>query len=487
MIPKKLRSRIHSLSKKAYKIIRSVNKNGVLVALLIAGTLMGGFITYLIVQDQSYHNKIYPGIYVDNHNVGGKTKEDVINLYKPVEANLHKVNVAVFYNKEQIATISAEQLKLNTNVQDVAEQAYLVGRSTHFPSNLKQKLLLLTGLNTYQFKPVVQYDKKPFDQFIRQTAESYDRAPRNAKFSFQDDKVVTFEDSKSGSQINKEDFFNEINKAMDEVKKNPTSKNLTKKIVLKEEEIQPDITLADANSFGIEELIGEGKSDYSGSSEDRVYNLSLAASKFHGVLIPPGEEFSFNKIVGDISTNTGYRPAYIIQNGKTVLGDGGGVCQVSTTAFRAALNTGLPITERHAHAYRVAYYENDSKPGFDATIYTPSVDLRFKNDTLKHMLVQIENDRENRLLYFRFYGKKDNRRVELSEPVVWDVAPPPPDKHEDDPNLPNGQIKQIDFAAWGAKSKFTYKVIREGQILIDEEYVSAYRPWQAVFLVGKGG
>lgn len=247
--------------------------------------------------------------------------------------------------------------------------------------------------------------------------------------------------------------------------------------------IEPEITLAKANKHGIEELIAEGKSDYSHSIPSRIHNVILAASKFNGVLVPKGEEFSFNSVIGDISSSTGYQPAYVIQNGRTVLGDGGGVCQVSTTAFRAALNAGLPITERSAHAYRVSYYENDSQPGFDATIYVPTVDFKFKNDTPASILIMTEVDEENMILTFKFYGKKDDRQVELSPVTIWDVAPAPEPLYEDDPTLAKDQVRQVDYAASGAKAKFTYKVIK-GEEVHEETFTSIYRPWRAVFLRG---
>src|SRR5205085_743367 len=128
-----------------------------------------------------------------------------------------------------------------------------------------------------------------------------------------------------------------------------------------------------------------------------------------GVLIAPGQVFSFSKAIGEVSSFTGYKQAYVIENGKTVLGDGGGVCQVSTTLFRAALNAGLPIVERHPHAYRVQYYEEDSGPGIDAAVYVPSVDLKFKNDTGHHILIQAYADVENLRLTFDLYGANDGR------------------------------------------------------------------------------
>ncbi|OGK34911.1 hypothetical protein A3F58_03750 [Candidatus Roizmanbacteria bacterium RIFCSPHIGHO2_12_FULL_37_9b] len=202
-------------------------------------------------------------------------------------------------------------------------------------------------------------------------------------------------------------------------------------------------------------------------------------------MIPKGSVFSFNDTVGDISSLTGYKPAYIIKSGKTVLGDGGGVCQVSTTLFRAALNAGLPILERTAHAYRVGYYENDSKPGFDATVFAPNPDLKIKNDSPASILIQTEVDQVNNLLYFRFYGKKDQRKIEISQVTVYDVVPPLPEIRQDDPTLKKGVIKQVDFPAWGAKAVFNYKVSNDDKVLFEKKFFSNYRPWQAVYLVGQ--
>jgi vancomycin resistance protein YoaR len=248
--------------------------------------------------------------------------------------------------------------------------------------------------------------------------------------------------------------------------------------------IKPEFTLSTANDFGIIEKIGQGQSDYSGSISERIHNIILASSKFHGILIPKDEIFSFNKTVGDISALTGYKPAYIIKNGRTVLGDGGGVCQVSTTLFRAAINTGLPIIERVSHAYRVHYYENDGKPGFDATVFNPSADLKFKNDTSAYILIQTEIDKTNNILTFMLYGKKDNRIAQISDAKVWDVLPPPEPLYQDDPTLKKGITKQIDWSSWGAKAIFHYKVEKEGKTIADQDFFSQYRPWQAVFLVG---
>ena len=149
----------------------------------------------------------------------------------------------------------------------------------------------------------------------------------------------------------------------------------------------------------------------------------------------------------------------------------------------AAFNAGLPIVVRHAHAYRVSYYENDSQPGFDATVFAPSVDLKIKNDTGNYILIQTEVDKNNRLLFFKLYGKKDGRCPEISNLLLWDVSSPPPAVYQDDPTLKRGVVKQIDFPAWGGKASFNYKVYKEEKPVIDTKFYSSYKPWQAVYLV----
>ncbi len=198
----------------------------------------------------------------------------------------------------------------------------------------------------------------------------------------------------------------------------------------------------------------------------------------------PGEEFSFNKAVGDISRATGYQQAYIISGGRTVLGDGGGVCQVSTTTFRAAMDAGLPITERKAHAYRVGYYEQDSAPGVDATVFSPTADLKFLNDTGNYILIQEMVDTKNLSMKVEIYGTSDGRKSTITKPRISSQLPPPPTLYVDDPTLPAGTLKQVDWSAWGAKVAFDYKVEKNGVVTYEKTFVSSYQPWQAIYMRG---
>jgi len=317
--------------------------------------------------------------------------------------------------------------------------------------------------------------------WVEELATTLNRLPQNAFFRFEgEEKVEEFRPPKLGIKVKNDELTKTL--LMEFLKLEKSSQNVEVKVPTLE--TAPTITLADVNKLGIKELVGRGTSDFSGSIPNRVFNVGLAASAMNGILVAPDEIFSFVKYIGDISASTGYKPAYVIKEGRTVLGDGGGVCQVSTTLFRAILDAGLPIIERTAHAYRVHYYENDKQPGFDATVFSPTVDFKFKNDTGNYLLIQTIFDAKKNSLVFELYGTRDGRVVTLSKARVWDVSPPPPDLYQDDPSLNKGVVRQVDWSAWGAKSAFDWKVTRNGEVLQERTFYSNYRPWQAVFLRG---
>jgi vancomycin resistance protein YoaR len=247
---------------------------------------------------------------------------------------------------------------------------------------------------------------------------------------------------------------------------------------------EPAIKTENVNGLGIKELLGKGESTFHGSIASRKHNIALTAGRLNGILVAPSEIFSFNQAVGDISAATGYQTAYIIKDGRTMLGDGGGVCQDSTTMFRAILNAGLPIIERHPHSYRVTYYEQNAPPGLDATVYAPSVDLKFKNDTPGYILIQTKVDINKNYLVVELYGSSDGRKATVSNVRLWAQVPPPADLYQDDPTLAAGVIKQVDWKAWGAKAAFDWKVVRNNEVLQEKTFYSNYQPWQAVYLRG---
>ena len=246
---------------------------------------------------------------------------------------------------------------------------------------------------------------------------SINRTPVNAQLTFKGGKVTNFVLSRDGIKLEIEKNIPKIrNGILNRDRDNDELKE--KGIELEVSTTPPKIATKDINNMGITSLIGRGVSNFAGSPINRIHNIKLGAARFQGVLIKPREEFSFNIILGESGPEQGYLPELVIKRDKTIAEYGGGLCQVSTTTFRAAIYAGLPIIERYPHAFPVQYY---NPQGFDATIYPPHPDLRFVNDTPNYLLVQTKT--EGYYLIFEFYGTDDGRKVKLDGPYQYDIKP----------------------------------------------------------------
>ena len=315
-------------------------------------------------------------------------------------------------------------------------------------------------------------------------AMGINRPAQNASFNFDGNRVIEFKPSLEGRKLNEASAVILIKEGLMALENSEEKIETIKLEIISSE---PAIKTGEVNNLGIKERIGLGESTFNGSIASREHNVALTGAKLNGILLAPGEVFSFNQRLGDVSAATGYRQAYIIKDGRTILGDGGGVCQVSTTMFRAALSAGLPIVERQAHAYRVAYYEQNAAAGIDATVYEPSPDFKFKNDTPGHILIQTLVNTGSNYMKIEIYGTSDGRVATVGNTKIWGQTAPPEPLYQDDPTLPGGTVKQVDWAAWGAKTSFDWKVVRGSEILQQRTFFSNFRPWQAVYLRGTGG
>ena len=420
-----------------------------------------------------------------------KTINGEINIDKGAPGNEIDVDEFKLRISSAIAQNPPSQVIVPTNIINPEltdeEAQYLNGRA----ENLRGKNLRLIfneeefTLNDEELFSFLLTGKNNFagQKIIEEITSKLDRNPQNPVFVFQNGRVTEFSPAKEGIIVDSIKLNEILSQKLSILE---TSSETSFDIEIPAEVVPPEITTEEVNNLGIKELIGRGNSTFFGSISSRIHNIGLASSHFNDILVAPGDVFSFNEVLGDVSSYTGYKQAYIIRDGRTVLGDGGGVCQVSTTLFRALLAAGLPIIERRAHSYRVSYYEQGSPPGLDATVFAPTTDLKFKNDTPSHILIQTIFNPGNSSLVFEIYGTKDGRVATISKPVVYGTTPPPEDLYQDDPTLPSGVTKQIDYKAWGAKVSFTYEVTKNGEIIYQKEFLSNYRPWQAVFLRGTG-
>ncbi len=279
---------------------------------------------------------------------------------------------------------------------------------------ISQKILL----DWIEFEPVKEEDsdneilgltlnQEEIENYIKfNVSPLIDRAYSNPRLKVEDGQAIEFNPGKDGFAVRKEETLNQL------------MENILSEPPVKETEIiadvsKPKITLSQINDLGINTLIGQGVSNFAGSPTNRKHNIKVGAEKFYGAILEPGEEFSFLALLGDSGPEAGFLPELVIKKNKTVPEYGGGLCQVSTTVFRAAINSGMKITFRRPHAFPVKYY---NPQGFDATVYDPWPDLKFINNTPNHLL--IETLVEDTYLTFNFYGTDDGRKIEIKGPYV---------------------------------------------------------------------
>lgn len=233
-------------------------------------------------------------------------------------------------------------------------------------------------------------------------------------------------------------------------------------------------------SRGITAHLGTGETNYNGSSAARITNIHVGTRFFQDRLFE-GKTFSFNGFIGPVNARAGYVPGLVIAGERTATGLGGGICQVSTTAFRTLYQAGLPVVERRNHSYQVYYYDPQ---GLDATIYQPTQDLKFANDTGGALWFQADWDDQAHQLRIHVFGKARDFTVQIGQPKTLKSTPAPKDRLIPDPSLPAGQRKQVDWAAPGAVIEVTRQFTRAGKVFRQDTLRSDYRPWPNIFLVG---
>lgn len=331
----------------------------------------------------------------------------------------------------------------------------------------------------------VALDAGALQALLQPLAEPLQREARNARFIFNDEtrQLEVIQPSLDARELDTEATIAAINAAL-------LKGEHTVPLVFKTQPPQVTDQMTGAE-LGITELVSAQSTYFAGSSQERIQNIQAAAARFHGLLIPPGGVFSFVENLGDVSLDNGYAEALIIYGGRTIRGVGGGVCQVSTTVFRAAYFGGFPILERYAHAYRVGYYERGDTwrgPGLDATVFAPLVDFKFQNDTPYWLLMETYVYPRNGQLMWKFYSTSDGRQTTVNAPMVENVVPAPEPLYEENAELAAGEIKQVDYAADGADVSVSRVVMRGGvQINASEPpLVTHYQPWRAIYQYGPG-
>ncbi len=334
----------------------------------------------------------------------------------------------------------------------------------------------------YENGGVPEIDGKKLSSYVTaNVTPSIEGAAVNSRFQMRGGQLVEIAPGKTGLDVDiaklEEDLEKEIKRIYEEYR---SGKMKPEKLAvqMRIERVEPKITKETIKQYQINDLIGRSVTSFAGSSAARIKNIKTGISKFNGVLIAPGEEFSAVEAIGYVNEAEGYEKEYVIKGDRSIKEYGGGLCQIATTLFRLSLDAGLPITERKNHSYVVGYYG----PGLDATIYGPHPDVRFVNDTGNYVLFQ--SYVEGTDLIMEFYGRKDGRRVSISEPRLSDYIDPPPTRYIFTDELPVGVEQCTERARRGLTAEVDYRVEYADSKVNEQTFTSVYTPWAEVCLVG---
>lgn len=458
---------------------------------------------YAIVQEiarQSDVTPIEPSISLENTDI--QVTKGQTGRTLDINATLSKLQPYFLVQQNGALNLTIkEQVPLAANLEDTANLAESIlsqpftiqaanpdsdtGPWVIDPENLAALLNIEKDMQEGSSSFQLSLNRPALIAYITSIAPLLQTDPVNARMIFNDDtrELELLVNAVIGSAV-------DIEKSVDDIIEKLQSGQHQTSLVMQniDPAVKDDSKAAD---LGITELVAETTSYFYGSDPARIQNIRVSAASFHGVMVAPGEVFSMAKYLTNISLENGYAEAPIIVGDQTVDGVGGGVCQVSTTLFRNAFFGGFPIVERHPHAYRVGYYEQQSNgwvdsnlSGLDATVYVPLVDFKFRNDT-DYWLV-METYVGNNSLTWKFYSTDDGREVKWWTSGITNVVSPPEPIYREDPTLPSGTIKQVDWEVNGATVEAYRTVTRNGEVFINDTIRTVYTAWPAGYNYGPG-
>jgi vancomycin resistance protein YoaR len=417
------------------------------------------------------------GAVLDTDEAFDRLRTDAADL------NLSTLELRLVERTAVISKAEAETL-IPAATQAVAEAPYTLSFSPEYGDIFSYtvsaedlKIWLLPGKDE-NGAALLSLDTAAMETFLNGIHADIDIAPQDAKFVVEGDRVVEFQESRDGFVINDDRVLADLLAALGTSDDN---------IVLAAEQTPPTIPTGSANDLGIKEVLGVGFSSFAGSPGNRRANIRHGADKLNGLLVPPGETLSLLEKLRPFTVADGYLPELVIKGDEIIPEIGGGLCQIGTTTFRAAMNSGLDIAERRNHSLVVSYYNDPSNgnPGTDATIYDPAPDLKIVNDTGHHIMLVTEVDSTRSELHFTFWGTSDGRQGSYTPPVVLSWTGYGSTIEKPTTSLAPG-VRQCQSPHPGATTTFDYNIVMPDGTTKTREFFSSYRSLPTICLVGVG-
>ncbi|MEJ8554108.1 VanW family protein [Tepidibacter sp. Z1-5] len=431
---------------------------------LICGSILLAFLAGIILWSYSIKNddKIYENVYINDIYVGGLSKEEANSL---LDSKYNKKTIKLTYN-DQVFDLNFDKIGLDFKTEEAVELAYEVGRNKNFIYNIKT-VMDLKNHHQMTITLKLEYDNQKLDDNLTQIANKIDKEPQNAKINIKN-KAINITTETSGYIIDKEKLKETI--------LNNIENNNYSDIIIPVKEIHAQITKEYLSK--INTLLGEFPTTFNAGNYNRSYNVKLASEKVNGILLNPGEEFSFNDTTGKRGLSQGFKMAPVIVQGQVQEGVAGGVCQVSSTLYNAVLYSGITITDRRNHTIPSSYVSK----GRDATVSFGSIDFKFKN--YYQNPIYIENIVVSNKVISRVYGNvSDKKNIEITTDITQTI--PRQVEVKEDPAMLLGK-ERIDEKGRDGYRVDTYRVYYENGKVVKKELISKsyYPPRKKVVYTG---
>lgn len=446
------------------KSFLNINKK---ILIGIAIFLMLLFISIMYFTNEYLNPKIHKGVKIEEVDVSYLSKEEALKKVKKItdnEINNKKIN---FYYDDNEINIGLKDFGYKLDLDKAIDEAYNYGRSKNVFGNY------IDLISSLLFKKNILADSSfneiKRDKVITNLGKEIFKSPVDAHAIINEDGSVKIADSEIGRYLD----LNE-------------TKTLLDGDLLEKEKIQLPVYKTEpkiySNYFdGIDKVLGDFSTDYSSSINNRKENIKIASSKFNNLKLNPGDEISFNELVGEITEETGFKSATVIVGGEYESGIGGGICQVSTTLYNSLILSDLEILERHNHSRPINYVDL----GTDAAVASGYKDLKFKNNTNNPILILADADGNK--LNFKVLGNSSDRdyEVKIIAERLGVVSPDVKTIYSD--SIPEGETVVRESGKRGYSYKTYKEIIKNGEVLEKKEISNSYYvPKDKVLVVGTG-
>lgn len=418
---------------------------------------------------KEWDDKIYPGVTVQEVNIGGMTKEEAKNkLTETFVTSIENKKLSIKIEDKQYELIYSD-INPKYDIDATVEEAYKLGKKDGV---LSRYISIKSNNSKSKEVPIkFSYNEENLKEYEEKLQIAVNQPAKDAAVSIQKNNIVIKPETE-GKTVNLDTLDQKLKENIN------GDINSDNSVSIDLEVTKPKITQEDLSK--IKGVMGTFSSNYSTSPEGRCNNIEIATSAINGTIVMPGEIFSFNDVVGPRTAERGYKEAGTYVGNKIEPGIGGGICQVSTTIYRAAMKANLRSIERTNHSMAVGY----AQPGLDATVSYGYLDYKFKNTY--DFPIYIQGNTSGKVVTYSIYGDPsalNGRTYDMASEILETI--PPETKVVDDSSLPVGQEVTEGAGMTGYRAR-AYQITYENGSEVNREVVSTDTYASVGIVVKKG-